>query len=230
MHLYMLGTRKEWAALTAKVTGPLAGKYLSIEAGGYCHAGVCVFWDIGNLATLSVASHEGLHQFFHHRLKDRLPAWMEEGLCSTAEGYEIQGRAVRFTPDRNVLRFNHLRSLISGGRWVALAELLPMDAGDIAGRPTEHAVGYYGQLWALALFIRSQPAYRAGMQRLMADAEQGTLHQALNLAPAELAAMRMRPKQYNQAVSVAMFRHYVSGDLEGFESNFKAYARRLAGY
>ena len=229
LHVYMVGTRAEWVALTQKATGPLADKYAQIEAGGYCHNGVCVFWDIGPMATLSVASHEGLHQFFYHRLKQRLPAWLEEGLCATAEGYELQGQdAVRFTPDRNVARFNNLRQAIVAGRWIDLKDLLVMDSGDITGRSTEEAVGYYGQLWALAAFIRSRGDFHAGMFRLLADAEAGRFDKALKLTPAAMTALMGRPKLYNQALSEPLFRHYISGDLESFDREFQAFAKRLA--
>ena len=112
MPIYLLGTRKEWAALTLKVAGPQAGTYLKIEAGGYYRNGVCVFWDIGGLGTLAVASHEGLHQFLHHRLRQSLPIWMEEGLATLSEGYHVEGERVWFTPERNLFRFRDLRVAI----------------------------------------------------------------------------------------------------------------------
>lgn len=226
--VYMLGTRREWAALTGKVTGPLAEKFLGIEAGGYCFQGVCVFWDLGPMASLAVASHEGLHQFFFHRLKHRLPAWLEEGLCATAEGYEIAAQSVRFTPQQNTMRFSNLRDALVAGRWIPLGQLLAMDAGDIATRPTEEAVGYYGQLWALVQFIRSREPYRLGLQRLLADAEAGRLDAAMGLTPDAFSALLAKGRLYNQAVGEKLFRHYICDDLTGFEQAFRPYAARLA--
>ena len=229
MPIYMLGTRDEWAALTNKVTGPLAEAYLQIEAGGYCFNGACVFWDIGSLQTLSVSSHEGLHQFFHQRLTHRLPAWLEEGLCATTEGYEIRNDVVRFTPERNTSRFNDLRSALTAGWWIGLRDLLPMDAGDVVKHRTEKAVGYYGQLWALVLFIRSRPEYRLGMQRMLADAETGKLHETTDFSPEAFTALLQRGKLYNRAVSEKLFRSYICTDLEGFDREFHEFAERLAG-
>ena len=40
-------------------------------------------WDMGGIGTLGTASHEGLHQFLACRMKDHLPMWVEEGLCTT---------------------------------------------------------------------------------------------------------------------------------------------------
>ncbi|HUU60293.1 MAG TPA: hypothetical protein VMZ50_12170, partial [Phycisphaerae bacterium] len=117
--VYMLADRQQWDALTRH----RFHRSLPIEAGGYCVEGVCVFWDIGILPSLSVAAHEGFHQFFHVRLKDRLPMWLEEGLCVTAEGYFAEDQSVTFTPDRNVSRFNDLRATMVGQRWRALKNL-----------------------------------------------------------------------------------------------------------
>jgi hypothetical protein len=229
MPVYLMGTRREWASLTTSVVGErAAGPYLSIQAGGYCYEGVCVFWDIGVLGTFSVASHEGLHQFFHHRLRDRLPMWLEEGLCTTAEGYELAGDRVTFTPQRNNFRFTDLRGAIVQGRLMPLEELLTTDSGEAIGGSQEQATGYYGQLWALVQFIRSNPATLAGMQRLLADAEAGRLHQALNVSPRELAALRHRGREYNKTVSLPLFRLYIGGDLPAFERDFKAFALKLA--
>jgi len=227
MPIYMLGTRDEWAALTRSVTGQNAGIYLSIEVGGYCYRGVCVFWETGGMSSLAIAAHEALHQFFHHRLSGHLPVWLEEGMCVTAEGYRIDGETVSFTPDRNTVRFNNLRTAIVQGRWIPLKKLLPMDPGDVVTHSTEHAVGYYGQLWALVKFIRSRPEYRAGLERMLADAEAGRFHEALGLPARAIGELQLRGRIYNRTVSEPLFRHYITTDLAGFEREYLAFAYKL---
>ncbi|HOF19443.1 MAG TPA: DUF1570 domain-containing protein, partial [Phycisphaerae bacterium] len=223
MTIYMLGTREEWAALTRHVVKEHVELYLGIQAGGYCYRGVGVFWDIGRQASLSVASHEGLHQFLHHRLRSRLPMWLEEGLCTTAEGFDLYGNAVRFTPDVNRARFADLRKMIGRREWIAMRELLPMDAGDAIARNPYRSVGYYGQLWALVQFLRSRPDYRAGMHRLIRDAEKGRF--ALTNSDGEaLNGGRL----YNRLVSEPLFRSYISDDLDAFDREFRAFALELA--
>lgn len=230
MPIYMMGTRQEWAALTRSVVGPQAELYLSIQCGGYCYRGVCVFWDMGGLHALSVAAHEGLHQFFAHRLKHQLPMWLEEGFCVLAEGYQIDRQTVRFTPRRNAARFNDLRNAIVHDRWIPLAELLPMDAGDAIQkfRFAEYVVGYYGQLWALAEFLRSDPYYRPRLARMLADAEAARFHEAMKLAPTVYGQLRQRGRLYNRMVAAPLFKHYIDGDLDRFERRYKAFARQLA--
>ena len=227
MPIYMMASRQEWASLTESVVGKeAAGPYLSLQAGGYCHKGVCVFWDIGVLGTFSVGAHEGMHQFFHHRLRDRLPMWLEEGLCTTAEGYQVTGDSVTFTPQRNTIRFADLRTAIVQGRWIPLGKLLSMDSSDAVVGGTERATGYYGQLWAMVQFIRSEAVYRAGMERMLTDAVAGRFGEVLS--EAGLATRLGGGRGYNQAVSEPLFARYISPDLDGFEKEFRAFATKLA--
>lgn len=219
MPIYLMNSRADWESLTRSVVGPQAGIYLSIQAGGYCYRGVSVFWDVGNLGTLTIASHEGLHQFFHHRLRLSLPVWLEEGLCTLAEGYRVEGDRVWFTPRTNLFRFRDLRVAIVEGHWMGLEDLLAGQPSQVLGGQADRAVGYYGQLWALLSFIRSEAAYREGMQRLLEDARQGRL-----TAGGGPPGPRRR-----QDAWLAMFRQYISADLEAFERAYRAYARSLAG-
>jgi len=230
MPLYMMATRREWALLTENVVSRAQRSvYLSIEAGGYCYRGVCVFWDIGGAGTFAVAAHEGLHQFLYHRLKNPLPLWLEEGLCVSAEGHEITGNRVRFTPQRIASRIVNLRAAIVQGRWMPIRRILPLDGGDVAVKGTSHAVGYYAQLWALANFIRSHPLYSEGLRRLFADAEAGRFRQALNIPPSVLRQLTRRGRRYNQTLAEPLMRHYITEDLDAFDREYLAFAKQVAG-
>jgi len=226
--VYMMATRQEWAGLTRSIVGGQWDTYASISAGGYCYKGVCVFWDIGGLGAMSIASHEGLHQLLHHRMKDHLPMWMEEGLATLTEGYEIDGATVRFTPERNVARFTDLRKAIINDWWIPLEKLLVMDGGDAMqlGAP-ERAVGYYGQIWALAVFLRRDPQFAPGRRKMIADAEAGRLVDALSPTDRQLARQLVNTRSYNRQVALPLFRLYISEDLQGLERRYKDFARKL---
>ncbi len=226
--VYMMATRQEWAGLTRSIVGSQWDTYASISAGGYCYKGVCVFWDIGGLGSLSVASHEGLHQLLHHRIKDPLPLWMEEGLATLTEGYEIDGATVRFTPARNVSRFTDLRKAIFNDWWIPLEKLLMMDGADAVklGSPAR-AVGYYGQVWALAVFLRNDPQFAPRRAKLIADAEAGRLIGSLGETDRRFARQMIGTRSYNRQVALPLFKRYISKDVEGFERRYKAFARKL---
>lgn len=228
--IYLFATRGEWTQMTRSLVGPAAEVYMQIEAGGYCYNGVCVFWNIGGLGTLSTASHEGLHQFLHKRMKNNLPMWAEEGLCATAEGFEIAEQTVTFLPEHNPARYNNLRAALSHQRRTPIQTLLSMDAGDaVSGHTTETAVGYYGQLWGLIRFLRSQPEYRQRFQRMLNDAAEGRFAQELGMSEQELSRLQGRGRAYNKAMSEPLFRHYISDDLEAFDRQYQAYIMGLCG-
>ena len=223
MPIYMFATRAQWAVMTERDTRPHQQVYLSIENGGYCYRGVCVFWDMQHPATFAIAAHEGLHQLFQHQLRDRLPAWVEEGLCVLTEGTTIERASVRFHPDGNGARLQDLRRALSGGRYIKLERLLSTDAGDHISKAYGSGPEYYGHLWALLNYIRSDPQTAAGLQRLVADAAAGRLRAELNVPPA-----LSRDRDYNRAMSLPIFKHYISKDLPTFEAGFRTYARKLA--
>ena len=94
----MLASRSDWADLSLKIMGPGAKTFRHVEAGGYTYRSVTVCWNIGGLATFSVAAHEGMHQFLHRNLRNRLPAWADEGLATVAEGFVLRGQTVPIHP------------------------------------------------------------------------------------------------------------------------------------
>lgn len=225
MDVYLMSTRDEWADMTQAHLGPQSGPYMHIQAGGYMTEGVCVFWNIGALTTLRVASHEGLHQLFYHRLRHRPPVWLEEGLCTQAEGFQIRGSAIEFDPADNPDRYSAVREALSGRTWLPLRDLLVLDAGQAVSGRADAAVQYYGQLWALVLFLRSRPDTLAGVGRLLADAQAGQLHTAAGVSQQTMDHQRTR--ELNRAVSVRLFEHYITSDLDRFDREYAAFARRL---
>lgn len=224
--VYMLANRDEWADLTRRLVKDQPNTYLSIGAGGYCYQGTCVFWDIGYMQTLPVAAHEGLHQFLGANLRDSLPMWAEEGLCVVAEGFWIQGQQVHFAPD-SWMHIYDLKTALGKGYWIPLRELLSMDAGDAVGGNAQRAVAYYAQLWALVRYIQSQPPYRAGLERMIADARAGRCREALGKGWLEFAMLKPDGKGYNRRLSEPFFRRYITNDLDGFERAYTQYAREL---
>ena len=222
MSVYMLGTRTEWADLTERKFGR-EGPAMTIEDGGYTYKGVTVCWDIGGTATFAIVSHEGMHQFLHYNLRNRLPLWAEEGLAATAEGFILGRNQVRFTPDSNVIRLANLREAILNGYWMPLEKLLTTSTKQVARRRnTQKTVGYYGQLYALMSFLRTHPSYRLKWRNMLSDAIAGRFGQVLT--PVEL---RLRGQRYYRAVDLTLFRYYISTDLDAFEREFYAFARRL---
>ena len=88
---YVFASRGQWETYTRAQAGSNAPIYLQISAGGYCQEGVFAGYDIGRDQTLSVVAHEAWHQYAFFAFKDRLPAWLDEGLATQNEAIEWQG-------------------------------------------------------------------------------------------------------------------------------------------
>ena len=227
MDVYVLPSRRQWADLTKSVFGPRASA-LNLQAGGYSYKGVGVFWDLRGLATLSIASHEGMHQFLYHRLKNRLPVFIEEALATSGEGFDLRDNRVAFTPTYNTRRYQDVRTAIVQGRWIPIRELMLMDGRDVTSGTHERALGWYGQVWALAYFLRTSEKYRGGFRRMLQDAEAGRFHGVIHVPPAALAQLQRRFRIYNRRMARPLFEHYLTQDIETFEREYLAFARKLA--
>ena len=231
--IYLLSTRREWAHLTSQLVHQNLQVYLSIEAGGFCYRDTCVFWDVGGLETLRLAAHEGLHQFFG-RHKAHLPIWLEEGLCVSAEGFDLRGGEVVFQPERNLVRSSTLRTALLRHEWIGIEELVSMDGGDAVqpspGAALEYALEYYAQLWALTLYLQSRPETHAAVGRIIADC---AARKAAPLEPTHQdrdAIMRDRTgRMAGKLLARRIFRKYISGDFEAFDKGYQAFAMKLAG-
>ena len=229
LDVYMLASRQEWTHLTEHIVGRDA-PHLSIVAGGYCHKGVGIYWDLRNRATLSIAAHEGLHQFLYHQMRHRLPLSIEEGLCVSAEGFHIRAdeNTVVFVPRHNPSRYGTLRKAIVNRRWTPARRLLRMTAGDTITGMTEEALTWYAQVWALSMFLRTSEHYREGFARLLEDARSGSLHIAMNVPRDAYDELMKRGGHYSRTVGLPVFRHYITADLDTFERRYVAFSRRLA--
>ncbi len=223
--IYVMGTQREWLELTRHVIG----REVPVSAGGYCYEKTCFFWDVGIRRTFSVGAHEGMHQFFRHRLRDPLPMWLEEGLCTLCEGYRIDRDSVRFSVSGNHDRARDLSRAITSDYWLRLRRLLPMHSMEAMKLGVaERVVAYYGQLWALTQMLLAEPEYRRGLRALLADAQRGALHEALGMSRRRFDRLRRDGLRVNREISIPLFRHYIDADLDRFEGEFRRFAIQTA--
>lgn len=220
--MYMLASRGEWEAMTIHRFGD-SGPARMIENGGYTYKGVTVCWAIRGTGSLSVASHEGMHQLLHYTLKNRLPLWAEEGLATTSEGFVLDRGTVRFTPDQNLMRLSDLRNAIINDTWLDVPTLLTTNTISIAREGKQaKTVGYYGQLYALMCFLRHDETYSPRWRTMLQAARDGTFDDVLT--PGQ---MKLPGAYYTRFLGRKLFEHYITDDLEVFEAEFLRYARRL---
>jgi hypothetical protein len=177
---FLMGTREQWATLTRQVMGPQAPGYLLIQRGGFSSGGRALLWSIGPHDTLSIAAHEGWHQYTQRTFRGALPVWAEEGLATYMEGFlpDPAGplRPV-FSGWANVERFDQLRAAAQRGSLLSLEDLLAADPQTLIEQSTDTTLTYYAQVWALAHFLleSDNARMRRGLELMVDDAALGRL-------------------------------------------------------
>jgi len=224
MDCYLFATRAQWERFTRGFTGDQARVYLRIRAGAYTQGDTCVGYYIRRSVTLAVLAHEGMHQYINRHFGRQVPAWLNEGLATYCENYDWVGDQPTFAPHTNRFRINNLREALVAGHLLPIDELLDIHAGHVLDSSRTVTVqSYYAQVWSVAMFLRHGPvkAYRTGFKHLLADLGTPALAAA---ARAQTAATSDRRLSFGQAV----FRHYITEDLETFTRLHLTYARHLS--
>ena len=180
LEVFILRSRPEWERFVGEVFGPDGvERYSGIDRGGFTERGRSVLWDIGVQDTFAILAHEGWHQHAQVSLREPLPAWLDEGLAAWAEGFRwdtYQPDRPVFLPWANVERFDQLRRAAERGGLMPLDQLLTERPQQLIRVSAESTLTYYAQCWALAHFLMSDPARRAALDRLLADAAAGRVY------------------------------------------------------
>ncbi len=224
METFVLANRAEWDLFVRRRFPRRYPIYRMITAGGFSEGHVCVVYDIGQAATLSVLAHEGLHQYFGSHFTEPLPAWLNEGLATYCETVEFRKNVPHFKPQHNIFRINHLRQASALETTSPLREFLATNAGTvIEGNQAEATATYYAQAWALIVYLRHGAGgrYADGFQRMLHDVADGTIRIKAN------AAKATAPSPSGTSYGEAVFRAYITTDLEEFDNDLQEFIRLL---
>ena len=225
---YLLDSRWQWTRLTKQLMGDRAELYLRIGRGGYAAAGRAVLYDIGPRDTLSIAAHEGWHQYTQRAFRSRLPVWLEEGVATYMEGFRSDRndpRTKRMLPWANTERFDQLRGARARGETLKLTALLDATPESLIAVTTEGTLTYYAQVWALTHFLHEgeDGKYRHGLRQLLIDAAEGHVSRTVRDALGPAQARALTPDRLSKAV----FRTYFSDDLATVEREFEQFMTRV---
>lgn len=224
---YVFNTRGQWMRFTDDFVPDRAPLYRNIQSGGYTDqptATSVLYW-IGRDRTLAVASHESWHQYVARHLPLAIPPWLNEGLATQFEAFELRDGVPVFEPRKNYFRRNYLREALiakENGLY-GLPELLRMHAGDVFDSRRRPPDTYYAQVWSLTLFLLEGPnrAYREGFRTLLAEA--GT--ESMRVAVSGYTAAT--PAAAGLSFGEIVFRRYIAENLDRFSAEYVEYAKEL---
>lgn len=224
---YLMANRTQWATVTKRLMGAQAEQVLRIPRGGFAARGVGVYFDIGLYDTLSVAAHEGWHQYTQRTFREPLPVWLEEGIATYMEGHRWVDGVARFSAWSNIQRYDQLRKAASLGKLVSLGDLFESTPLSNLSAADDAALTYYAQLWALIHFLNegSGARYRASLAAAIRAAAQGTLHATLRTQLGERAAAGAMARRNGPGVALAFF----GSDLGALESDYRTFIEAIVG-
>lgn len=203
LEIDLFATADEWRRFTVATAGPEAAVYVQVAGGGYAIGDRFVCWLSDEPRLLSVAAHEGFHQYVARHCAERLPPALEEGLATTFETDDAP----------NSRRRQGLVRAAALGRLIPLETLIQMHAGDVVGGDSTQAEGFYSQCWALARLILETPRYRTGLPLMLHDLQQG--HPRVSLGP------NSREGRYRPANVKPLLQAYLAPDWRAFESDYQ---------
>lgn len=226
LQTHIFANRTQMAEFTRHKYPRRSDVYGRVGVGGFAEHGSCVtFYTRPRAYMLSTIAHEGLHQYFAGHFKQQIPAWLNEGLATYCEGFDLRRRQPVFTPRRNLSRLNSLREALAADTLIPLTELLQTHAGKVIVQARSRMTRtYYAQVWALIVFLRhgTDERYAAGFAKMLADVAAGRL-----TARARAAGITAE-KPSATVTGETVFRAYITEDLTGFEKQYRDFMRELA--
>ena len=227
MQTYLFNSRLQWDHFVRETFPRRYSMYSRIQNGGFAEGRLCVVYYLRRAYTLSIIAHEGMHQYFGSHFDTRIPPWLNEGLATYCEGFDFRDNLPVFLPRRNTFRLNPLRRALTTDGIIALREILTTDAGQIVCEgQSNRTSAYYAQVWALTVFLRHGQGgkYSGAFDEMLEDVRNGSLHtkaRAAKLASGNPSAVSM---------GEAVFRAYITHDLDTIEREYRDYMIELAGF
>jgi len=222
MPVYLFARRGEWAHFTRQFGPHRARTLLKVRRGGYMERGITVAEYVSHAVTFPLLTHEGFHQFLFHCAHPRVPAWLNEGLAVLCEGQRWGSTGLaEFDPWYNPQRRNTLAEVLLRDELFSLDELLRINAGHVVGGSSYKISAYYGQVWALMLFLREgeEGKYAEGFARLLAALGSSDLE---NYARAYHVQSPRRSYNFGRD----LFCNFISDDLETVEREYQTFMRQ----
>ncbi len=221
LETYIFETRSQWEAKTRQMLPKQAGTFLTLGRGGFTTRGTSVLYYIGRSDTLSIAAHEGWHQFSQGTLRSQLPLWLEEGIATYMEGFTSHPDGVpKFRPWANLERYHTLRDAVRADQLIPLSELLQRTPQSFLEESKSRLLIYYAQVWALTHFLveGNGGRHRGALEEVLTDAARGRL---------AVQTLGRLGGPGGVRLGTAVVTAYVDPDIQAFERRYVQFVKSI---
>jgi hypothetical protein len=235
LEVYVLADRDQWASLSRSMLGSRANTYLQIDRGGFSIDGKALLFDIGTYDTLSIAAHEGWHQYVQTTFRDPLPSWLDEGVGTWFEGFRWRGARGQspddgsrpdFRPWANPERYGRIVHSQRRDRLMSLEEVTNSRPQDLIPEGGDAVLTWYAQSWALIHFLREGEGgrYRDGLERALKAAADGTLYDEVRrVRGSREASLAERHRR-----GTAILQTFIDEDVARLSDEYAAWLAQIA--
>ncbi len=227
MDVYFFSTRREWELFTEEMLDDRAARYLGIGRGGFSTRGTAIMYDLGLDDSLTIAAHEGWHQFGQIHFEESIPIWLDEGIAVVMEGFSIGAAGgISFNRWHNPGRWSQLADAMQHDRLKPLRELITIEPSYLLSRNPSEILDYYAQTWSFTLFLTDYDhgVYRKRLSLLLQDAQNGNLNGRVE-ATLENSRPRRRTMDINddETFSTDVLRAYFNVDVNVLEQQYHSF-------
>lgn len=224
METYIFSDRRQWKNKTRMLLPDKAASFEGLGRGGFTTNGIAVLYDIDGYGwhrdTLALGSHEGWHQYVQTTFKDQLPAWLDEAIATTMEGFSWR-RGIQFRPNSNRERWSRLCDCIRNDRLFPLEALLSAHPENYLDGKKQTLLDYYAQIWALGRYLHTaeDERYRDKVGNILLLAASGDLYRQL-LRSDQLSTRQRKMIEDEGDTGMAILEIFIDRDSEQFEKSF----------
>ena len=233
LETYLFADRRQWKNKTRMILPDKASSFEGLGRGGFTTEGVAVLYDIDGYGwhrdTLALGAHEGWHQYVQTTFKDQLPAWLDEGIATTMEGFSWRN-GLKFRVDANRERWSRLRTCALEGRMIPLEYLLAAHPERFLDGHKQTLLDYYAQIWAFTRYLQEAEdgRYRDQVGNALLLASSGDLYRQL-LRSDQLTPERRLQVEEESDAGIALLEVFVEQDVPGLEARFHDWCYTLVG-
>ena len=234
LETYLFADRRQWKNKTRMILPDKAQSFEGIGRGGFTTNGIAVLYDIDGYGwhrdTLALGAHEGWHQYVQVTFKDQLPAWLDEGVATTMEGFSWRRGGLTFLTAANRERWGRLRECVYENRLLPLDMLLSAHPERFLDGRKQTLLDYYAQIWALTRYLdeAEDGRYRDQIGNALLLAANGDLYRQLLRSERLTEESRQKIKKESDA-GIALMEVFITTNLPQFQERFHDWCRELVG-